>query len=214
MKKKLLLFMSLLIILFNCLIPSTSVQAATPYMKKLNVKFDLKENTWTTIRRNLAGNVWVKSRVMIKNIKIKNADKKGYKSFTCDIFFEHPKISKKQVKKILHSSYYKKHKKVGGDPYFWITDYYIGDKGLKENKVELGVGTIDGKYYKYKDSDGCFFKFCDYTVKLEIIYPKKYKNICIGVSGNGSYKYHGEDNIKKHPAYKNDKKYMHFMRIK
>ena len=137
MKKKLLV-LSIVIMLFNLILPTMEIQASTPYMKKLNVKFDLEENTWTTIRTNWAGDVWIKSRVMIKNIKMKNSKKNGYKQLTCDILFERVKPSKSQVKKILHSKYFKKYEDIGtGECHWWIYDYYTGDDGLKENNVKI-----------------------------------------------------------------------------
>lgn len=218
--KKKILFLTLLLILFVFIIPLTSVQAATPYMEKLNLKFDLEENTWTTIRTNWAGNVWVKSRAMIKNIKVKNDSKKGYNKLTCDIFFERFKSSKSQVKKILHSKYFKKYEDVGsGECHWWVYDYFTGDDGLKENYVKIKQKITYGKFHKNKDSDGCWFGTCDYKFKLTITYPENYKNLCIGVSGNGSYKYVSQNDydddfdIRKHPVYKKDKKYIHFMRI-
>ncbi len=220
MKKKLLV-LSIVIMLFNLILPTMEIQASTPYMKKLNVKFDLEENTWTTIRTNWAGDVWIKSRVMIKNIKMKNSKKNGYKQLTCDILFERVKPSKSQVKKILHSKYFKKYEDIGtGECHWWIYDYYTGDDGLKENNVKIEQKWTYGKAYKNKDSDGCWFKSCDYKCKLVITYPINYKNLCIGISGNGSYKYVSQNNyeddydLKKHPVYKRDRKYIHFMRIK
>lgn len=217
MKKK-LLFISLLLILLNSLILPTNIQAATPYMKKLNVKFDLEENTWTTIRTNWAGNVWVKSRAMIKNIKIKNDGKKGYKKLTCDIFFERFKPSKKQVKTIMHSKYFRKYNDIGsGECYWWILDYNNGK--LEKSNIKIKQKWSFGKLYKNKDYDGCWFETCDYKCRLTVTYPKEYKDLCIGISGNGSYKYVLEKDmdydldLQKHPAYKKDKKYIHFMRI-
>lgn len=218
--KKRLLFMLLIIMLFSFIIQSENVQAATPYMKKLNVKWDLEENTWTTIRTNWAGDVWIKSRAMIKNIKIKNSKKDGYKQLTCDIFFERFKLSKSQVKKILHSKYYEKYEDIGsGECHWWIYDYYNGDDGLKANNVIIKQKWTFGKAYKNKDTDGCWIKTCDYKCKLTVTYPEDYKNLCIGISGNGSYKYvsqneYGNIDLRKHPVYKRDKKYIHFMRIK
>ena len=55
---------------------------------------------------------------------------------------------------------------------------------------------------------------------LVITYTINYKNLCIGISGIGSYKYVSQNNyeddydLKKHPVYKRDRKYIHFMRIK
>jgi len=86
------------------------VQAANkPYMESLDVKWNLKENMWTIIRSNWAGNVWIKSRAMIRNISLKDANKKGYKKLTCTIHYERPMLTKTQVKRILHSKKDKKY---------------------------------------------------------------------------------------------------------
>lgn len=225
MKKSVFNLLIILTLILNGIVhplnQCTIAEAKIPYMKKLNVKWNLQENMWTIVRTNFAGNVWVKSRAMIKNISIKDSSKENLKTLKCTIFFERPMPTKNQIKKIMHSNYYKKYNDIGGFSYhWWIFDYFSGNEGLRENNIKMKQKFKHGKIYKYKDYDGCWIKTTNFLCNLTVKYPKDYKNLCIGISGNGSYKYISHNGIdedgelQNHPAYQKDKKYIHFMRIK
>lgn len=90
-------------VVFSPLCENMTAQAKTPYMKKLGVKWDLKEGKWVTIRINYAGNVWVDRKATIKNLKIKDAIKEGYKELTCTVFIKKENPSPGKISKIVKS---------------------------------------------------------------------------------------------------------------
>jgi len=226
MKKRLLSLLVVMVIVTLVIISplnrSMTVQAGTPFMKTLDVKWDLKEGGWVTIRTNYAGNIWIDSRVKVKNFTIKDANKEGYKKLSCTIFFEGPKPTSEQFKKMIHSKFTDKH---NGEMYgyayaVFLYDYKTGDD-LREDDNDYDVNIkdkwINGKTVtRIKDSHGCYCDVCSQKYKFTITYPEDYTGLCIGIAGNGSYKYPSvtDKALWKSPVYKKDKENIHFMRVK
>ena len=87
--KKVMLFVTTLTLVAGITLDNTkTVEAATPVMKKVNVKWDLKNNKTLTYKTRYAGIGMKNQKVKISNMKIKNSTSKpGYKECTLTISF-------------------------------------------------------------------------------------------------------------------------------
>lgn len=273
MKKRLtgllLTAVMLLLCVFAPLKQDKITEAKTAVMKSLGVKWDLKENKWVKIRSNFAGNVWVDREATIKDLKIKDAKKEGYKKLTCTVFVKKEKPSQSQISQVAKSKFFKKNERVCNDnnhkiysggttssihfgsnveansASVWVCDYNTG-AALDGDDNEFDVDCTCKLSYgssKYnsiiKNGIGYEWEAFDVKYKFTVIYPEDYKGLCIGVSGNGSYKkdvfagkslWRDDDDDKwddggfyisdsgkvlsKSPVYKKDKDNIHFIRIK
>lgn len=219
MKKKLLSLLMIMAIVagvvFQPVYGSMTVEAKTPFMKTLGLKWDLKEGKWVKIRINFAGNVWQEAKATIKDVKLKDAKKKGYKKLSYTIVVKREKLTPSQVHKIGSAPVNKITYEFALDtPLYDIDGYEIdadNDSDIKRKDKDTW-----SKLSKYKDSDGCWVKISDtFKAKRTVVYPAKdYKKICIGICGNGSYKAaDNDDNFWEMPVYKKDKKNIHFMLV-
>lgn len=259
----------LLLCVFAPLKQDKITEANTAYMKSSGVKWDLKEGNWVKIRSNFAGNVWVDREATIKDLKIKDAKKEGYKKLTCTVFVKKEKPSQSQISQVGKSKFFKKSKVIcnneyhkihnGGATYsigvgssveansasVWVCDYNTGaalDDEDNEFDVDCKCKLSHGNSkYNSISINGVGYEWTAYDVKYKftVIYPEDYKGLCIGVSGNGSYKkdvfagkYLWQDDdddkwdnggfyisdsgkvLSKSPVYKKDKENIHFIRIK
>lgn len=276
MKKRLtgllLTAVMLLLCVFAPLKQDKITEAKTAYMKSSGVKWDLKEGNWVKIRSNFAGNVWVDREATIKNLKIKDAKKEGYKKLTCTVFIKKENPSLDQISKIVKSKFSKKNGHICSDEHHgvydgystsyismnsyvesalaWVCDYNTGAALDDDNefdvdcKCELLRGSSKDIYVPSSFTGGSDYNWPAYDLKYKftIVYPKDYKGLCIGVSGNGSYKkdvfagkylwlddddekWFDDDNfcfyisnsgkdLLKSPVYRKDKENIHFIRIK
>ena len=219
MKKKILSLLMVMAIIagvvFQPVCGSMTAQAKTPFMKKLGVKWDLKEGKWVKIRVHHKGNVWQEVKVTIKNVKIQDAKKEGYKKLSYTVVGKREKYTPSQVHKVAKSA-----NGAASDILFLDNRCYDIDgfqmSSAYDSDIKEKENWKHSKVYKCEDSDGCSVDFFDnFKGKCTIIYPEKdYKKICIGICGNGSYKYHGDDsNLWECPVYKKDKKSIHFMLV-
>ncbi len=276
MKKRLtgllLTAVMLLLCVFAPLKQDKITEANTAYMKSSGVKWDLKEGKWVKIRSNFAGNVWVDRKATIKNLKIKDAIKEGYKELTCTVFIKKENPSLDKVYKIVNSKFFKKNKEICSREHHdvhrkvtssstsagvydareaayvesalaWVCDYNTG--AALDDDNEFDVDCKCGLVYRNRDTvAGEEWLANDLKYKFTIVYPEDYKGLCIGVSGNGSYKkdvfagkylwfdydhydYEEDDDddfkfyisnsgkdLLKSPVYRKDKENIHFIRIK
>ena len=220
MKKKILSLLMIMAIIagmvFQPVCGSMTAQAKTPFMKKLGVKWDLKEGKWVKIRVHNVGNVWEGAKATIKNVKIENAKKEGYKKLSYTFVVKLEKYTPSQIHKIGNA--------VGaGSLYEYVCKSYCYDiDGFEmssdyDSDIKENMSVKQSKPYICKDSHGCWVDFVD-TIKAKctVIYPEKdYKKICIGVCGNGSYKEPAGNNkcLWESAVYKKDKKNIHFMLV-
>lgn len=220
MKKKLLSLLMIMAIMagvvFSPLCVNMTAQAKTPYMKKLGVKWDLKEGKWVTIRINYAGNVWNKAKATIKDVKLKDAQKEGYKKLSYTIVIKEDRLTPSKVHKIGNAANGGKVYGYGLTPWLYDIDGFSITSDNDSDIKDKGKWTYSKKY-KCKDSHGCWVGMIDtYKYKCIVVYPEKdYKKICIGISGNGSYKHPAGTGIDvwERPVYKKDKKNIHFMLV-
>ena len=194
-------------------------------MKTVNVKWDLKNNKTVTYKSIYAGIGLKKQKAKISNLKIKNSKTKaGYKECTFTIKFTRKwNMKDNEIHKIVSSA----KDTMGGVCVFNIVDYNTGKTLLVDNKHDVTVEFVNGwtpsKTTTYTDSDGCWVKLHNTSVKLKITYPKDYKGLCIGVGGFTKLKATKNDekfnngliSFAKTSYYsKKDKSVAHFMRVK
>lgn len=224
--KKVMLFVTTLTLVAGITLANTqTVEAATPVMKKVNVKWDLKNNKTLTYKTRYAGIGMKNQKVKISNLKIKNSTSKpGYKECTLTISFTTKwKMKKSEVHSIVNA----KDADMGGICHFAVVDYDTGKSLLRNNNKGVTVTSTKGWTYSksttYKDSDGCWVRLSNPSIKLKITYPKNYKGLCIGVGGstrvdvtkNDTKFSEGKVAFNKTSRYsKKDKMVSHFMRIK
>ncbi len=205
-------------VVFQPVYGSMTAEAKTPFMKTLGLKWDLKEGKWVTIRTNYVGNIWLESKATIKNVKLKNAKKKGYKKLSYTINIKYGKPTSDQIHKTCAA--YTNNGGEDCDYEFSAFCYDIDGFDMIEDSdsdIKASGKWTFGKKHKYKDFDGCSWKLPETAkCKFTIVYPAKdYKKICIGIAGNGSYKHPSGTgfNVWERPVYKKDKKNIHFMLV-
>lgn len=198
-----------------------NVNAKEPYMKEANVRWNLEPDKEVTFKANYVGYGYIPIKAKIENFKIEKADEEGYKKLTFSAKYKNPKLklSKKQVDKIVASD--------GGLGYmFTLLDYKTGKSLEYENDFDVKVSNSGWKYsksnYKYYGHRGAWCSHCKTSkIKITVIYPEDYKDLCIGVCGSTdpfnevSEFLNGEVPFKKSTFYKKGKKDLSsFMRVK
>lgn len=211
-------------------IPGTAPEAQAAsgsHMKSLNLKWDLKKNKAVKCTEPFAAIGKKPVTVKIKNYKVTQAKKKGYKKLTFTVEWKRSWTpTKTQVHKAVNSSYREETGSVGGGYWYAITDYATGIDLETPNKLDVTVKAGEFKFSNYKkvtDSDDCWWRLprtC--TKKVIVTYPADYKGLCIGVGGynlKNSTKtdeafWNGEKPFGKTSYYKKGKTNSHWMRVK
>lgn len=206
--------------------PGQAIQtkAATPYMKKVNVSWDLKKNKTITYKTKYAGIGLKKQKIKITGYKIKNSKKKGYKELTFTVKTKVQwKVKPSEVEKILKNM---EDGEIGGGFFCAIVDYNTGKCLEIKNKHKVtveseGLNYSEPQYYYDRDGeDGIYLN--DASAKIKVTYPKNYKGLCIGVGGrtsvtatkNNTKFWNGKAAFGKTSFYsKKDKAVAHFMRV-
>lgn len=213
-----------------------TVQAATPHMEKLNLKWDLKNGKSVECKTVFAGGVKGKLSLKISGLKVTKANKKGYKkcTFTYTEKFK-SKLTGLQVRKIVKSQYNKKLSDAGGGCFYAIVDYdtgasfeynygSIGDRPLIDS-LDVSVTTskekeTKGKKYRDKKTKQWVCRN-NYACKVSVVYPENYTGLCIGVGGDNIVSETDADSqfwnamkpFGKTSYYKKGKKNSHWMRV-
>jgi len=198
-----------------------NVNAKEPYMKEAGVRWNLEPDKEVNFQTKYSVYGYINIKAKIKNFKIEDAKEEGYKklTFTAEYKFPKLKLSKKQVDKIVAS---------GGGLRYMLTllDYKTGKSLDCENdfdvKVSYGEWKLSKSNYKYYGHNGSWCgNYKTSKIKITVIYPEDYKDLCIGVCGStdpfneDSEFSNGEVPFKKSTFYKKDKKDLSsFMRVK
>lgn len=221
-----------------------TVQAAGPYMKKLNVKWDLKKNKVVFIQEpydGLKGKKGIhdgcfsgygkrKTKVKLTSYKIKNKGNKKKLTFTVN-FEMGWTPNKTEIHHMANSDSCWETGLIGGGKYFTLIDYKTGlclenTKNKKKFNITIKGGKFKGSNKKwYKDDDGCKVYFYRKSkVKVTVTYPKDYKNLCIvvgglNVTGEGYADimadfWDGDVPFGKVSYYKKGRKNSHWIRVK
>lgn len=196
-----------------------SVEAASKaYMKKLQVKWDVKNNKSVTTTTFYSGGVGKKNvTAKISKLKVTKANKEGYKKLTCTLTVNFPKLTASEVHKIAAKGV------VGADFYYAIVDYDTGYSLETKNKFGVTVKAKNKPKAKtYRDKHGCWVTMNDATIKLTITYPEDYKGVCIGFGGYSTLNekkadqkfWKGKKPYGTTTYYTKNKKNNHFMRVK
>lgn len=198
--------------------------ASQAYMKKANVKWDLKKNKTITYKTKIDKIGMKKAKIRITKYKIKDSKMKGYKELNYTVRAEYMPLTSKEVHKLGVSGY-----QDIMNNYTAVVDYDTGKALSKGNKKKVTVTYggwkigSDSTQKRYEDSDGCVVIQNSYQeINVKVVYPKNYKGLCIGVGGSTSWK--STENNKKFwngktvlgkTTYcsKKNKSVAHFMRV-
>lgn len=237
---------------FACLQPVSAAGKAD--LKKANVKWDLKKNKKIKYKTAWSYIGAKQNTVKMTNYKVKKAKKKGYKQCTFKLTFTRPdiKMTDSQIEKmeLLAMEYNlreftSENAPFGGGCYYTVVDYKTGKSLEGKNSKKVKVTRSDWKFSNYvkkvssSDPDTWIRYAKKTTVNVKIVYPKKYKNLAIGVGGytaapelftesfgggassgfktlNLNSYWKGKKAFSKETRLysKKDKSYAHFMRVK
>lgn len=184
----------------------------TNYMKRLNLKWDLKKGKNLTLTAKYPGIGKQRFNVKMTTYKIENDSKNGYKKLT--VAFQSIRKwnpTKKKVEKLLKTEFIKNEKDYAFVPFvqgYSVTDYYTGISLEGKNDLGVTVKEISAKEYglkKYKGTTkGSYIRLAKkITCKFQVTYPQNYDGLCIGLLGvnsEGKYvtfvseKYNEDDN--------------------
>lgn len=203
-----------------------------PYMKRLNVSWDLKPGKRIMFQSYWAGVGYKDTAVTLKNYKIADAEEDGYKMVTFSAVVEDVRdgFRPKEVHKLLESDEWEKYEDTGGYYNITLVDYATG-RCLENstNGRNVAAEISDAKQIgevRYKDDDGCSLTCYKKTVwKVAVTYPEDYQGLCIVVGGANKNIFHYDfdydayyaGNIKfgKSVFYSRvNKKVAHVMRVK
>lgn len=181
--------------------------AEKPHMKKIGVKFDLKKNKAATFKTSWPGAGFKKMTATVRNLKITNAKKKGYKKATFTVVMRNKfSPTKKQIKAM--RNWDGDWNITWGNCWVAIVDYATGRQLVDGNKqnvtVRYGKWKFTGdKTYKNKWG-GSVHLFKTASVKVTVTYPSNYKNLCIGVGGDNTHHgTYGVDQLREDPSIPN-----------
>lgn len=211
-------------------IPGTAPEAQAAsgsHMKSLNLKWDLKKNKAVKCTEPFAAIGKKPLTIKIKNYKVSQTKKKGYKKLTFTVEWKRSWTpTKKQVHKMIKNSYWNETGEIGGGYWVAVVDYDTGLSLDQENDKGVTIKTADAKFSNWKkstDNDGCWVRIAQTcTQKITITYPSSYKDLCIGVGGvnlkdatksDGAF-WDGEQTFGKTSYYKKGKTNSHWMRVK
>ena len=190
-----------------------------PYMKGVDVRWNLKPDKEVSFTTNYRGYKYITIKVKVKNFKIEASDKEGYEQLSCRLEYTLPKLklSQKQVDKITSIE--------GNFNYmFTVLDYDTGLslEGANDKDVTLESGGFqhpDGRYTCAGSNGNEIQLIKSASVDIKVTYPKDYKGLCLMVGGatkvpNSAF-FDGELPLKKRSYYKKGMKNLSsLMRVK
>jgi hypothetical protein len=146
--------------------------------------------SYDTVIFNYGNGAFKTGTLTLKNYKITNASKTGYKKLTFDVVFQRPSnYSKTEVDNML-DGYYNYDAGLGTAEYFTVVDYDTGECLENKNTQNVTVKSSSWKYSntkKHNGTDGNWAKLSQtVTCSVTITYPKNYKNLCIVAGGTSS----------------------------
>lgn len=190
--KKIIKKLASLLLAASVMLPAMPAQiqaAEQPYMKSLNVSWDLEPEKEITYQSYWAGLGYRDASAILKNYKITDADKDGYKKLTFTAVFA-PNLNDftaEEVHAMIKSKLNAEYKTLGGWWYCTMIDYSVGKsleaKNDKDVTVEFSAWKKSGKK-KIKDSDGCSVtSYKKVKADITVTYPADYEELCIAVGG-------------------------------
>jgi len=222
---KLIKKLGVLLTVLTLLISSVSlfpikVQAkGKPYMKGVDVRWNLKPDKEVSFTTNYRGYKYITIKAKVKDFKIEASDKEGYNQLSCKLVYTFPKfkLSKKQVDKIISIE--------GGFNFmFTVLDYDTGLslEGANDKDVTLESGGLQHSDDRYTcaGSNGNEIQLIkSASVDIKVTYPKDYKGLCLMVGGAtkepDSAFFEGAFPLKKSSYYKKGMKNLSsLMRVK
>ena len=192
----------LIIILVTLSIPIQVNAANVADLQKAKITWDIKSNKEFKFQTYCAGVGYKSIKTRVKNLKITDADKKGYNKLTFSIEMDaHDFIGQFSDDEFQKMYDYCNRKKLDTDCryYYTLVDYQTGK--CLEQKNDKNV-TCKLKYFDYVYTEDMELKKI-IVEKVTVIYPKNYKNLCLLVGGMTKK---GLDHPKTDSKYDNGKK--------
>lgn len=214
---------------------SPLVQAAEkPAMKTKPISWDLKSNKKVTLQSYWNGVGYKNYTVQVKNLKVTDAEKEGYKQVTFSIVVDYPSLTKRDVNKLVKAPAYEYVQ--GGGVDWFLADYQTGvdvfdgwPEKAKLDSTSYGYEKWEhGKMRSVKYKGKVIFQYPKkrWTDDVIVVYPETYEDLCLVIQGdskqyiiNERRKYYGDwDDCATVSADskvldKNNKKVVHAMRI-
>lgn len=204
----------------------TTVNASVSYMKKLGVKFGIKDGKEYTFTQKFAGVGITKLTGKITNITVKDANKEGYKKLTYTVTMK-PQFrpTKSQVDKIYKSCWAKYDGDTFGEHMFFaVVDGVTGVDLEEENDYDVKVTSKETSKTKSKRFYGsqAWIEYCIvWQKKVTVVYPEDYKDLCVGFGGGNFVKeksvdekfWEGKKAFGKTNFYKKGKKNSRWLKV-
>lgn len=197
MRKITKIIICLAFILTVAAIPLKVQAAQEPYMKQLNISWDLEPEKTVTFQTYYYGVGFKDHKATVQNFKIEDAEEKGYKKLSFTTMFEtDPYFTDEEFKKFEYES--KQYGKKFMISHFSVVDYQTGENLQCTNNKNVTVEITDtelGEKKRYERPD-FFFEYYEFNKSsMSITYPKDYHDLCIVLGGSAADN-HTENNEK------------------
>lgn len=190
----------LLMVLAMLAAPLQAQAEQKPYMEKINVSWDLKPEKKVIFQSKYRKMGYRDMTVMLKNYKIKNASKDGYKKLTFTVVFDwDPRFTDEEFEEYAHACRAVTEgdgidfeTKAGHKFDFDIVRYSTGTEYEEKNKEGVIIKQTDWKGSKpkrYEDSCGCWWQLNTvFKSKYTVTYPENYQDLCLTAFGSSGLK--------------------------
>jgi hypothetical protein len=229
LKAKIISLMLVMAISIGMMSSPVLAETSENSLENLNISWDLKNNKAVPFKdvigkstkkgKSISDSTLIKiGTVTLTDYNVTDADKDGYKKLSFKIVFKlSPKLSKKTVDRMYYYNHYKSTDPLGNLSVV-LTDYETGEE---LSSVESDISISYGKFKssgtkKYFGSGGREIRIAKKTwVKVTVVYPETYENLCILAGGKSSHSKKTNSLIKKTNLYsKKDKLVCHGFRVK
>lgn len=181
---------SLLLIVFTLMLsvvfmPMQTEAAAKKYMKKQNVKWDIKKGKTVTLKNYYAGVGMVNEKAKVTQYKVSKSIYPGYKKVTMTVkFMRGWKPSVTQIDQMVLNEYCRSTGKIGGASFVHLVDYKTGKSLWHDSRFRISTDwtSLTAQKKTYWGNLG-YVWFTPEICKIEVDYPANYKGLCIGFSG-------------------------------
>ena len=161
--------------------------AATTYMKKLGVKWGLKEGKTYTFTTQYAGVGTKNVTWTLSDMKKKSAKKKNFKQISFVLTYQDGfRPTAAEVDQVMKTDYGRTYSNTGLSMWYAIVDASTGLDLENTNNVKVKIKAKDltSEINTYNGTDGAWMRVPNTKkTQVTIIYPSDFKNMCIGFGG-------------------------------